>query len=234
MPRCMSYPSGGGASEFWVCPHVSRESNVRNNVGCKKIVDVIRIRVEWGLQRSPECIVHHCRKWFRAQIHQWPRESSNRLLNRSACIQQQQIWYIELNLLDDYPVMNCTYFEVTVNLRWPNSWNANCVIMSLTSGLRSAFLAPIGGGPPMVRFGARLSSPRPKAPQEKNSASMYSKFKGNSRRSMSDFGMFLWRLPTESSNSKAEEPWNSRRRRRTVVEAVEVDRAMLVLCFCSV
>lgn len=42
----------------------------------------------------------------------------------------------------------------------------------------------------MVRLGSKLSMPWPSAPHEKKSASMYSRFSGNSRRSTSVFGSF--------------------------------------------
>lgn len=49
----------------------------------------------------------------------------------------------------------------------------------------------MGGGPPKVRLGATVSNPWPSAPQRKNSASKYSKFKGNSIRSTSDLESVL-------------------------------------------
>lgn len=86
-------------------------------------------------------------------------------------------------------------------------------------GLSRALLTPMGDGPPLVRFGAKLSNPRPNAPQEKNSASKYSKFNGNSRRSTSDFGKV----------SYAVVEWLRRRRMviNAVVEAAEKDNAMI-------
>lgn len=112
------------------------------------------------------------------------------------------------------------------NLKCPNSWNANWAMMSFMSGLRLAFWTPIGCGPPIVRLGSKLSRPRPRAPHEKNSASKYSKFKGNSNRSTSDFGMSL--------DSPALPPWRRRRRViKAVVEAAEFMRNAMVMGWFS-
>ncbi|RXH71833.1 hypothetical protein DVH24_025334 [Malus domestica] len=51
---------------------------------------------------------------------------------------------------------------------------------------KCALLSPTGVGPPRVQLGSTVSKPCPKAPYKKNSASRYSKFKGNSKRSTSD------------------------------------------------
>jgi len=74
------------------------------------------------------------------------------------------------------------------DLKCPNSCHANWMMASLVKGSRLATLAPKGGGPLVLKFGANLSNPWPKDPYRKNSASRYSKFKGNSRRSVSDCG----------------------------------------------
>lgn len=73
-------------------------------------------------------------------------------------------------------------------LKCPTSCHANCSIISLVMGSRLAFLAPIGAGPPKVNWGATLSNPYPNEPYKKNSASKYSRFNGNSNKSLSPFG----------------------------------------------
>ncbi|KAJ9546372.1 hypothetical protein OSB04_018915 [Centaurea solstitialis] len=51
--------------------------------------------------------------------------------------------------------------------------------------VRLAFFAPIGGGPPSARSGLTLSNPLPMDANKKYSASRYSRFRGNSVRSLS-------------------------------------------------
>jgi hypothetical protein len=56
------------------------------------------------------------------------------------------------------------------------------------NGVREADWPPMEGGPPPVRLASMASRPYPRAAQQKNSVSRYSRFSGNSSRSTSDCG----------------------------------------------
>lgn len=104
------------------------------------------------------------------------------------------------------------------NLKWPTSWSANCRMTSLVKGSNLALQAPYGGGPPMVRFGPTLSSPKPREPNRKNSASRYSKFRGNSKRSTSLLGT----SETLSDVSWKQQDRGRMRKRKTEAKTVEI------------
>jgi hypothetical protein len=74
----------------------------------------------------------------------------------------------------------------------------------------------------MVKFGAKLSSPRPIDPYKKNSASRYSKFKGNSSRSISDCGIGE-SLDPSVMNGEEQEIGTRKRIREAIIVAMVVE-----------
>lgn len=88
--------------------------------------------------------------------------------------------------------------------------------MSLVKASSLAFLAPAGGGPRIVRFGATLSSPKPREPNRKNSASRYSKFRGNSRRLTSLPGTS--EAPSDVSRKQHDLGRTKKRKRKSVTK----------------
>ncbi|GJX11911.1 hypothetical protein Tco_0201770 [Tanacetum coccineum] len=103
-----------------------------------------------------------------------------------------------------------------------------------------AILAPMGHGPPPVRFGRMWSKPLPSDPYKKISASKYSKFKANSEISLSDLGILVFKSGSISSSGATSGMRKKRTRRRntmviigpTVVE--EDDGAIwLILSYCK-
>ena len=116
-----------------------------------------------------------------------------------------------------------------MNLKCPTSWKANWKIRSLVKGSSLAFLPPIGGSPPSVRFGATLSKPRPKEAHKNNSASKYSKFRGNSKRSTSESGIAELCLVNKWSEQRAAGIESRKRSEKTTAGpavAVEIGNAI--------
>lgn len=78
------HPFRATGLKLWVCPHVSREPHVGNDVGSDQEVQGTGVRIERRLQGTPECAVHYRRKGCCTQIQQWPWKPLHAALNRSA------------------------------------------------------------------------------------------------------------------------------------------------------